>query len=77
MKKLAQFCLLSGLLLVVIFVVSPSLGFDHYYFCVGGLGCIIFSFLLQRLGGSRSSQSKRFQTLRKVLGKDEKKGGEE
>lgn len=77
MKKLAHFFLLSGLLLVVIFIVSPSPGFDHYYFCLGGLGSIVFSFLLQRLGGSKSSRSKRFPTLRKVLGEDQKRGEEE
>jgi hypothetical protein len=77
MRKLAHFFLLSGLLLVVIFIVSPSLGFDRYYFCLGGLGCIVFSVLVQRLGGSKASRSKRFQTVRKLLGEDEKRGGEE
>lgn len=77
MKKLANFCLLSGLLLMVIFAVLPSFGFDRYYFCLGGVGFIAFSFLLQRLGGSHSPRSKRFQTLRKILGENGKGESEE
>lgn len=68
---MADFFLLSGLLLIVIFFASHSLGFDHVYFCLGGLGLILLSMLINRIRGSGSSQPKRFRTLRKIMGQGE------
>lgn len=76
LKHLASFFLLSGLLLLVVFFASPSLGLDHFYFCVGGVGFILLSFLLNKLGGRKSSKPSRFQTLRKVLGEKESEENE-
>lgn len=67
-RKLGSVFLLSGLLLVVVFFLSPSLGIDHIYFCLSGAGLILASFLLNRVGADRRRKSQRFQTLRKVFG---------
>ena len=73
-NTMADFFLLSGLLLIVIFFVSPSLRFEQYTFCLGGAGLILLSLAVNRLGRKRS-KSKRFQTLRKLLGDDDQEGG--
>lgn len=68
MNKLVSVFVLSGLMLVLIYFFSPSLGWDEIYFCAGGSGLILLGLLLNRLTPDRSEQPRRFRTLRKVLG---------
>lgn len=68
MNKLVSVLVLSGLMLVIIYLFSPSLGWDEVYFCVGGSGLILLGLLLNRLTPDRSKPSRRFRTVRKVLG---------
>jgi len=68
MNKLVSVLVLSGLMLVVVYLFSPSLGWDEVYFCLGGSGLILLGLLLNRLTPDRSAPPRRFRTLRKVLG---------
>lgn len=69
-RRLAYIFFLSGLLLVAIYFVSPSLGDGELYFCAGGMGLILVSFLLNRMFVRKSSSPRRFRTLRRILGKN-------
>ncbi len=68
MNKLVSVLILSGLMMVLIYLFSPSLGWDEVYFCLGGSGLILLGFLLNKLTPDRSKPPRRFRTLRKVLG---------
>jgi hypothetical protein len=66
-RKIGRFFLLLGLLLLIVFLASPSKDAFMTRFCLGGSALILIGVFLTRISKPESPQSKRFRLLRKLL----------
>ena len=69
-KKLGNFLLIIGLILLIIFLSAPTKNGSSLSFCFGGVVLLVFAFGLRQMGQEEKPKSDRFKLLRKIFGKD-------
>lgn len=67
-RKLGNFFLIVGLLLLVVFLAAPTKSSFYFNFCFGGMALLVLALALRQISKEEQPKSERFSLLRKLLG---------